>query len=115
MAKYLTGFSIGSVLSFVCGVIQRIYGGMTRSEINTHYTLHKKSLFGAIFLHMSKKITTFDLLPLVFNRGPFESTVASCSPYARDGCFCQYYVLRLVIVYMPHLCKHMQHISNHKT
>ncbi len=32
----------------------------------------KKSLFGAIFLHMSEKNTTFDLLPLVFNRGPFE-------------------------------------------
>lgn len=32
-------------------------------------------------------LTTFDLLPLVFNRGPFEGTVAFCGAYAKIGVF----------------------------
>lgn len=33
MAKYLTGFSLGTTLSFIFGFIRCIYGGMTRSVV----------------------------------------------------------------------------------
>ena len=47
---------------------------------NTHHTLHitQKKKKKKKKMHVSD--TTFDLLPLVFNRGPFEGPVAvSCN------------------------------------
>ena len=67
-------------------------------------------------LRMSEKNSNFDLLPLVFNRGPFECYVRSMQTIRKGWVsFCQYYVLRLMFVYMPHSCEHMRPIVVHKT
>ena len=53
----------------------------------------------------SIKLLYFDLLPLVFNRGPFEGTAAFCRPCAKMGVFLPVlrtlFNVRLYAAFMP--------------